>query len=353
MTFENILNRMLSRVPDNVDKREGSIIYDALAPAAAELAIAYIQLDVILNETFADTASREYLIKRAAERGVNPYPATNAVLKGVFKDSQNNPFNVPIGSRHSLDDTNYKVIEKIADGEYKLQCESAGVIGNQKFGTLIPIEYIPGLSTAELVELLVPGEDEEDTESLRQRYFNSLKSEAYGGNITDYIQKTNAIQGVGGTKVYPVWNGGGTVKLVIIDSEYNSPTEEMIDEVQTIIDPVSNSGEGVGIAPIGHKVTVVGVTEVPISISTNITFQSGFTWDDVKELAKEKIEEYFKELRSTWADQEALVIRISQIEVRLLNVPGILDVFDTIINGTATNLILGADEIPVLDVITV
>ena len=32
MTFETILEQMLSAVPDTVDKREGSIIYDALAP---------------------------------------------------------------------------------------------------------------------------------------------------------------------------------------------------------------------------------------------------------------------------------------------------------------------------------
>ena len=32
MTFDYIMNRMLESVPDTVDKREGSIIYDALAP---------------------------------------------------------------------------------------------------------------------------------------------------------------------------------------------------------------------------------------------------------------------------------------------------------------------------------
>lgn len=37
MTFESILSAMLQRVPDTVDKREGSVIYDALSPAAAEL----------------------------------------------------------------------------------------------------------------------------------------------------------------------------------------------------------------------------------------------------------------------------------------------------------------------------
>ena len=37
-TFSQILADMLARVPNDLDKREGSIIYDALAPAAVELA---------------------------------------------------------------------------------------------------------------------------------------------------------------------------------------------------------------------------------------------------------------------------------------------------------------------------
>lgn len=85
ITYEDILQRMLDRVPNNMDKREGSIIYDALAPAAIELQLMYIELDVIMNESFADTASREYLIKRASERGITPEPATNAILKGDRK----------------------------------------------------------------------------------------------------------------------------------------------------------------------------------------------------------------------------------------------------------------------------
>lgn len=37
ITYEVILNRMLDRVPDYMDKREGSVIYDAMAPAAVEM----------------------------------------------------------------------------------------------------------------------------------------------------------------------------------------------------------------------------------------------------------------------------------------------------------------------------
>ena len=68
MEYRYILSRMLERVPDIMDKREGSVIYDALAPAAAELANMYIELDSVLNQTFADTATGRYLDLRCAER---------------------------------------------------------------------------------------------------------------------------------------------------------------------------------------------------------------------------------------------------------------------------------------------
>lgn len=249
MTYEYILNRMLDRVPNSVDKREGSIIFDALAPAAVELANLYIECDNILNETFADTASRYYLIKRAAERGIVPKKATYAIVQGEFT-----PVNleIPIGSRFSGDDLNYEVIEKIEDGIYRLKCETAGTVGNEYFGTIIPIDYIQGLETAKITQILIPGENEESTESLRARYLASLSSQGYGGNVADYKQKVNSLDGVGGCKVYRAseWNGGGSVRVVVINSEFEEPSNEMIDDIQTLIDPETNHGEGLGIAPI-------------------------------------------------------------------------------------------------------
>jgi uncharacterized phage protein gp47/JayE len=345
VTYEDILQRMLDRIPNNIDKREGSIIYDALAPAAVELQLMYIELDVIMNEAFADTASREYLIRRASERGIIPNPATNAILKGVFT-----PSNIDVlGERFSCGSLNYIAIEKIANGEYKMQCETAGANGNANFGQMIPIEYIEGLETAELTEILIHGEDEEDTEVFRNRYFQSFESQAFGGNIADYKQKTTSIEGVGGVKVVPVWNGGGTVKLTIIDGAYGVPTEGLIESVQNAIDPVGHSGEGVGIAPIGHVVTVFGVTGKTIDIVTNITYQSGWSWNSAKSYILNAIDLYFKELAKTWdgTENEGLTVRISQLESRLLACEGVLDVSGTTLNGSTTNMSLGVNEIPV------
>ena len=71
-TYEAILSRMLQKalsINGNLDTREGSLVWCGDAPAAVELQNLYIALDTVLNETFADTATRPYLILRAAERG--------------------------------------------------------------------------------------------------------------------------------------------------------------------------------------------------------------------------------------------------------------------------------------------
>ncbi len=341
LTYEVLLERMLDRIPNTIDKREGSVIYDALAPAAAELAQIYIEADVIMNEAFADTASRVYLVRRAAERGVAPRAASRAVLRGEFN------VNIPIGARFSMGNLNYAVTEQMTGFQYKLVCETPGVEGNRNFGTLLPLDYIDGLSRAELTELLIPGEDEEDTEQLRARYFSTLDSQAFGGNVTDYRQKVNEIPGVGGLKVYPVWNGGGTVKLVIINSQFGKPSEELVLEVQSTIDPLGNQGSGAGLAPIGHSVTVAGVEGQQVDIGTVISYQQGWTWQDVKNYAEAVIDEYFLELSRNWADSQNIIVRISQIETRLLNVPGVLDISGTRLNGAEQNLVLDKDSIPV------
>ena len=63
-TFETIMHRMLDRAPADIDKREGSIIYDALAPAAIEIAQLYVLLDQLINNAYGDTAIREFSLDR-------------------------------------------------------------------------------------------------------------------------------------------------------------------------------------------------------------------------------------------------------------------------------------------------
>lgn len=345
-TFESILRRLLGYVANKFDKREGSMVYDPLAASAVEFQNAYIARDGVLTESFADTASREYLIRRCAERGITPKAASYATVKGQFTPSTIDV----MGKRFSHEDFNYVVTEKISDGLYYMQCETLGADANGVTGQLIPIDYVDGLQTAHIVEVSIPGEDAEDTESLRARYFSSIQSESFGGNRIDYITKILSIAGVGGVKLYSgaQWNGGGTIKAVIIDSDHNAPTDELVDKVQTEIDPEINQGTGNGVAPIGHIVTVVGAYNTVIDLTVQLVYKSGYSWENVKSSVETAIKSYFAELNEDWqntGEESGIVVRLAQIESRLLIVPGIIDVQQTLINGKAENLSIDKDSL--------
>lgn len=351
-TYEAILQRMLRRVPEDLDKREGSIIYDALAPAAAELAQFYIELDNQYTLSFADTASGEYLARRTKEFGVVRFPATKAKRWGTFTNAQGQPVSVSLGSRFSINGMYYKVIEFREPGQYILEAELPGAEGNAHYGTLLPVDHVEGLAVAQLGEIYAAGEDEESDEALRQRFYEVVNEQPFGGNVSDYKQKLSGFSGVGGVKVYPVWNGGGTVKCTIIGSDFSSPSPELVDEIQSMVDPEVNSGEGLGLAPIGHEVTITGTESVEISLETKLTLAADTSVEQIREELEEAVGEYFLSLRKSWKDEPYLIVRTSHIEARILSISGIEDVTDTRLGGEQGNVQLSNDQIPVLGAVT-
>lgn len=344
-TYENILARSLAKVTTSVDKREGSLIMNAIAPVSAEHANIYILLDSIIRNGYVDTADiREYVVYRCRERGIVPYEATKAVLKGKFNAE------IPVGSRFNHGELNYSAKAFIAEAEgyyyYQMECETTGEIGNKSFGELTSIEYLSKNLEGELIELLIPAEDDESIESLKTRYANSFEGTAFGGNKQYYKEKTKALDGVGGCIVVPVWNGGGTVKLIIIDSEFKVATPTLVSSVQEQIDPVPQ-GNGNGVAPIGHTVTVTTPAELAVNISVRVTLAEGYSWTQLKSSILSTLEEYFLELRENW-ENENLIVRVSQVENRILNLNGVLDVADTTLNGVTNNLIVEREQLPIL-----
>ena len=344
-TYEAILDRTLARVSTDVDKREGSLVMNAVAPTSAEHANIYILLDSAIRNGYIATANiREFIVYRCKERGIIPFEATKAILKGKFN------MKIPINSRFSHDELNYITLKFIEEKEnffyYQMECETFGEIGNKSFGELNSIDFFNKDLEGELVELLIPAEDEESDESLKQRYNNSFKSEAYNWNKQDYKEKTKAIGGGGGCIVKSVWNGGGTVKLLIVDSEYNKATSTLTEKIENILDP-EPKGEGNGMVPVGHTVTVVTPDTATLQIRVKITFQAGYDWNNKKALITKALQDYFLELRKSWEDGN-LVVRVSQIENRILNIEGVLDVADTSINGVADNYTLQNDQLPIL-----
>lgn len=345
--YENILQRMLDRIPNNIDKREGSVIYNVLAPCAIELAQMYIVLKDTVDLVFVDTATDDYLDSLCNQVGVKRKDATATIKQGNFYDAENKPFNVEIGSRYTCGNLYWKSIKKKTDGVFELQCESAGKEGNNVTGNLIPVDYIEGLATATLTEVLIPGTEQETDEELRKRYYEQTNEKAFGGNIAYYKIETKKIEDVGAVKVFPVWNGGGTVKITILDRNFCKASNETIQKVQNSICP-DLSNEGLGIAPIGHTVTVNTVQEKEISIKLGLTLKEGETKATAKNKIEELIEAYFLELRQNWEESDKLKIIKVQLEAMIVNSNIVEDITSITINEGTENIELLENEIPKL-----
>ena len=175
---EDILKRCMSRISDSMDKREGSVIYDALMPACMELEALYFELDV-----FTINKLRFIVISDCEEKG------------SLF--------------------------------EADLRAEKPGTEYNLQSGNLSSLYGY--YEVARIKELLKPARDDETVEEFRERYFKEVRRKNFGGNIEDYERWTLALDGVGAVKVFPIWQGGGTVKVVISGSDGLSPSSKLID----------------------------------------------------------------------------------------------------------------------------
>jgi uncharacterized phage protein gp47/JayE len=362
-TYPYLLKHALSLVASDVDKREGAIIFDAIAPAAQELANLYEQLLLAYQRTYALTAPGLYLDYRAAERGLLRRKATQAVRLGTFQTESGEYIEIPVGARFStISETytvNYVVISQYRDlsdnlvtGYYRLQCEESGTIGNQYYGEILPINYIMGLSTAVMTDVLVPAQNDEDDETFRRRYFSDLGDYPFVGNRAHYKQWLMGINGVGGCQIYPVWQGGGTVLLSVVDSEFKPISDDFIQDIQVCFDPENAGGEtgtGLGIAPIGHKVTVMTPQEIEIAVYAEVILKPSVSLPVAQLAVATALQAHISEVNAAWdvSDQYGNYyssIFLSAVNSVIQTSGAVVSVRKLLINGFESDLALSQNS---------
>ena len=340
--FNEILNRLLANVDNGFDKREGSIIYDALAPAAAELAQCYIALDVYANQTNLLTTTGENLDAKVVEYGLERIPATYTQANIEVKDVNDALMSISLGSRFAVPNEfggyNYTLISTSGTGLYIGECETAGSDSVHYIGELLPLQGINNLGEVRITSISKPGEDEESDDTLRARTLRRINQEAFAGNKAAYREMAIGIDGVEDCKVYPVWNGGGTVKLAIIGANHTLPSSSFINDVQTMIDPIQNQGEGVGLAPIGHSVTVISPTPLEVNISATLELMQGSIISQVQPSIEQQIGAYLYAVQNDFVEKDVLLIYLAKVSAAILNVPEVVNVSSLTINGVASDL---------------
>jgi uncharacterized phage protein gp47/JayE len=337
---------MLSAVPDDIDKRQGSIIYDALAPAALELAEIYVNLDMQLREVFPQTASDQNLDLLTEPFGQERNQASYAVRKATFTGQSGVSVDVPIGSRFSISGVTYKAMLRIASGQFELQSEQPGSIGNQYFGTMLPIDYVDGLVLATLLDVLIPGADRESDDDYRTRFFLGVRLPATSGNKADYRKWALEVDGVGGAQVLPLWNGPGTVKVIIIDAEKLPASPTLVTIVQDYISPSDGTGEGV--APVGADVSVVAATSVSVNITGTIVRDGSRTIDQIEDDFTAVVSAYLASIAFTINTN----VQYAKLGAMLLDVAGVDDYTALELNGATGNITVPDGEVAVLGTVS-
>ena len=341
ISFEKTMSRMLDTISDDFDKRETSIIYQAVAMVVPELMLLQSDIELMEGEAFPDSCNYNSLVRFSGLRNIHPRQATRGVVIAEFSKD------IEIGTRFNCEERNYEVLEKINTNKYKLIAEETGHI--ESIGDLTPINDMPDLRTAKITSVYLDGREEESLESLRKRYMESLDYQAFGGNRADYIEKVTSVDGVGACKVFrrpkATSSEVGKITIVIVDTTYKNASSELIKNVASILTPTED-GEGAGLAPIGHKITVVGAEKQTVNIKTRITVERDI--DNITRDLTKAIEEYLHELRTGFGSDEATVVRISAIENKILGIKGVIDVSNTTINGVEKNLTIEDKSIPVI-----
>lgn len=364
--YDYYLDMMLDSVPEDIDTREGSVIYDALAPAATALAEQALNMADIVRQTYISTADGQFLDYRAAEHGTARIKATKAQVRATATDETGAALTtVRVGDQFSsigAEPITYTVQSVEDDHSFIMASNTAGTSANSYTGQILPITPNDALNYAEITAVTVPARDDEDDETLRSRLLQATPWLAYGGNIADYQAMLADIPEVGAAQIYPTWAGGGTVKLVIVGTDYLPASASLISEVKEKIDPVP--GQGVGLAPIDHTVTVVAPTPKTLGVSISVDVDTGHTKSGLKPAITNTIEAYFANQRKAWGIVNqttgrgyAVKMVRAQILARVLAVNGVVNAQMPTFVGYSGDVELTfnstVSELPLLGTVTV
>lgn len=340
---DEILNRMKGTITSDIDKSEGSFVFDALSPTSKELAATYISNDDILQRTNPYTAigvdleniTKPYGVirkdggKATTQILVTAKPGTSIKANTLVQTLTGLIYEI-INDTTIVTDTTLIDIEALNIGS------AYNVPSNIIIQLPVQVEGVISISNPNPV---TNGYDNESNDSLRQRYFERLQTPATSGNKYHYKNWAKEVIGVGDAKVFPLWNGNGTVKVVIVNSNKRSADTTLINAV------VGHIEEN---RPMGANVTVVSAKEKSINVSATLIIDSKkYTLNQLQTALERNLTKYFSDI--------AFInnyISYASIGNLIFNTDGVIDYSNLLDNEGITNITLEDEEIPTLGIVS-
>lgn len=203
--------------------------------------------------------------------------------------------------------------------------------------TLLQSE-VAGVEAVTNADPILGGADPESDESLRERLIESKDGEG-PGNTTDYKVWARAYAAeIGRVVVIPLWNGAGTVLVILLTAEGDPVSEETVDGFQLFIDPVPAKGEG--LAPVGATVTVATAEGVKVDVEAEVELEVGYSLDGAGgTIALGDALKAAISLPISGSEPGGEVV-LQSVVAAIMSIRGIHDVRNVKLNGAAENIAL-------------
>lgn len=349
---EEIQGRMMENLPEDIDDMPGGFPYDFTMPTALEKSeLIQFHMVRVLMLMFPQFAWGDWLDYHGAQANLTRRAGRQA--EGILHIEGNIGTVIPARTIFctAATDENSSVLFAtdeditIEDGtaDINITAVEAGKESNVMAGTVVLAEIpINGITSITNPEALKGGTDEEDDEAYRARILEAYASETMNvGNNGDYVRWAKEVAGVGSASIIPEWDGPGTVKLVIIDTNGEPASKDICDEVYSyIMRPESSIDRK---APIGAVLTVVGPDVLNLDYVCKVKLKEEAVLEDVKAAFQKLLEDYY-----LTAEDEG-VLKFAKICSALINTEGVFDFSEVTVNGGTANITLSKNQFPVTE----
>jgi uncharacterized phage protein gp47/JayE len=341
-TVETIKNYIIGRLSTDINTSEGSYTNDMVSAVAYEIWKYYQALNAIVPIAYVDETSGEYIDKRCAEYGITRKSGAKATTTLTLTGTDNTTIEagkVFLTSDGLQFETTKTVV--IQNGTATIIATAAGVGSDYNVapGTMLyQLVTISGLKSVTNTAA-TGGADEETDEALVARLYDYLKNPTTSGNISHYRKWALAVNGVGAAKVTPLWNGAGTVKILIAGSDNGPVDSDIVSKCAAYIE--ANR-------PIGATVTVGSAKGLKINVSAKVQIDSITTLAKAQEAFSSALEKYLKGISFS-----KYTLVYNRIAAMLLDIDGVIDFTTLTVNGGIANIAIEPDQVPVIGTVEV
>ena len=354
---ETIHRRMMDALPDDIDSTQGGFPWDFTKPTADEKAqMLEFELMEAIKLMHPQWAYERWLDIYAKEAGLIRKAANQA--SGTVTVTGITGTTIPAGFVFAVPATGgaaaieYAVvadtdIDQSGTADILVKAVEAGTKGNVAEDSIVimktPIKGITGTTNQ---APMTGGTAEESDDDLWQRIddVNAGAGESFVGNDSDYKRWAEEIDGVGTALVIPEWQGPGTVKIILLDSNGTAANPTIIGEVYDYI--VSPGDRIKRKAPIGATVTVDRPNELTINYAFTLQLEAGYAPEIIENAFKAAMLKYYAEAK------EENVVRYTRVAAVLTGIDGVTDYSNLTVNGATANIPIDDDEYPVTGSVT-